>query len=697
MNSTKQRRLLAGVAVCVLGGVMAGVSLARDEGMWLLTSPPRAILKDRYGFEPSAAWLEHMQKAAVRFSTGGSGSIISSDGLVMTNHHVGSDVLAQLSTKSRDLLETGFYARTRGEELRCPDLELNVLWQIKDVTGEVNVGVKDAMSTADAGAARQRAIAGIAKKAQDESKLKCEVVTLYQGARYHLYFYKRYTDVRLVFAPEQAIAFFGGDTDNFEFPRFNLDMCFFRIYENGLPLQPEHFLSWSNGSKEGDLALVVGHPGSTERLYTTDHLRFLRDTLIPERLRQMWRSEVRTQGFMGRSAENQRLGNEDLLGVANGRKAFMGELAGLHDPAVMGGKAAAEAKLREAVRANPEWNKQWGDGWDLVAGAQRDRLAWFRRWFVFERGLRSDLIGYARDIVRHAEETGKPNAERLRDFRDSSLPSLYTQLYSPAPVHEALEVHRMEGALSFMAEMLGAEDPAVLAALGGKSPKARADELVLGTTLKDAAARKKLVEGGSAALAECKDPMIAFWKLMDKESRELRGRFEREVEAVEQAGYAKIAAAKFAVEGENAHPDATFTLRLAFGPIKGYSENAKEVPPYTDFAGLYERYQDRKGQVGFELPERWVRGKGRLDLTTPFNFVCGADIIGGNSGSPVVNTKGEVIGLIFDGNIHSLVGAFQYDDTLNRAVAVDSRAIIEALRKLYDAGPLVEEMQGKLR
>ncbi len=697
MNSTQTRRLLAGLAVCVLSGAMAGGVGARDEGMWLLTSPPRAALKERYGFEPSPQWLEHVQKAAVRFSTGGSGSIISGDGLVMTNHHVGSDVLAQLSTKARNLLETGYYARTRGEELRCPDLELNVLWQIRDVTGEVNAGVKEGMSASDAGEARQRAIADIAKKAQDETKFKCEVVTLYQGARYHLYCYKRYTDVRLVFAPEQEIAFFGGDTDNFEFPRFNLDMCFFRIYEDWLPLQAEHFLSWSTGSKEGDLALVIGHPGSTQRLYTTDHLKFMRDTMIPERLRQMWRSEVRSQIFMGRSAENQRTGAEDFFGVANGRKAFMGELAGLLDPAVMGSKRAEEMRLRDAVRANPEWSKQWGDGWDLIAGAEHARLAWFRRWFVFERGMNSDLIGFARMIVRHAEEVGKPNGERLRDFRDSALASLYTQMYSPAPVHELLEVNRVEGVLLFMAEMLGGEDPLVVQALGGKSPKARAEELVLGTTLKDAAARKKLVEGGSAALAESKDPMIVFWKLLDRESREMRARFEREVEAAEQAGYAKIAAAKFAVEGENTYPDATFTLRLAFGPIKGYQEDGKEIPPYTDFAGLYERYQDRKGQAGFDLPERWLRGKGRLDLTTPFNFVCGADIIGGNSGSPVVNTKGEVIGLIFDGNIQSLVGAFQYDGAQNRAVAVDSRAIIESLRKLYDAGPLADEMQGKSR
>lgn len=685
------------MAVCVLGGVVAGEAAARDEGMWLLTSPPRAMLRERYGFEPSAQWLEHVQKSAVRISSGGSGSFVSSDGLVMTNHHIGSEVLSQLSTKSRDLMETGYYARTRGEELRCPDIEIDVLWRIDDVTNEVNAGVKDGMSTGDAGAARQRAIADIAKKAQDQTKLKCEVVTLYQGARYHLYCYKRYTDVRLVFAPEVEIANFGGDTDNFEFPRFNLDMCFFRVYEDGLPLRAEHFLSWSNGSKEGDLALVMGHPGSTQRLYTTDHLKFLRDTMIPERLRQMWRSEVRSQVFMGRSAENQRLGTEDYLGITNGRKAFMGELAGLLDPAVMGSKAADEKKLRDAVGANPEWSKQWGDGWDLIAKAEHDRLAWFKRWFVFERGMNSDLIGFAKQIVRHAQEVGKPNGERLRDFRDSALASLYTQLYSPAPVHEALELNRVEGVLSFMAEMLGGDDPTVVAALGGKSPKARAEELVLGTALKDAAARKKLVEGGSAALAESKDPMIGFWKLLDKESRELRGRYEREVEAAEQAGYAKIAAAKFAVEGENMYPDATFTLRLAFGPIKGYAENGKEVPPYTDFAGMYERYQDRKGQAGFELSERWLRGKGRLDLTTPFNFVCEADIIGGNSGSPVVNTKGEVIGLIFDGNIQSLVGAFQYDGTQNRAVAVDSRAIIESLRKLYDAGPLADEMQGKSR
>lgn len=693
MNNNTLRGVLGALSI----GVLAGAAYARDEGMWLFTSPPRQILKDRYGFEPSAAWLEHVQKSAVRFSTGGSGSLISADGLVMTNHHVGSDMLVKLSTASRDLLETGYYARTRAEELKCPDLELNVLWKIEDVTAEVNAGVTSGMSDADASTARQRAIAGIAKRAQDDTKLKCEVVTLYQGARYHLYCYKRYTDVRLVFAPEQQIAYFGGDADNFEFPRFNLDASFFRIYEDGLPIQPEHFLTWSAGAKAGDLALVAGHPGSTQRLYTTDHLKFLRDTMLPERLRQLWRAENKAQAFMGRSAENQRIGAEDFLGFSNSRKAFTGQLAGLLDPAIMQSMALEERELREAVAANPAWSKEWGDAWDVIAKAEHDRVGWFRRWFVFERGLRSDLLGYAKDVVRLADELGKPNSDRLREFRDSALPSLYTDLYSPAPVHESLEIERIESSLSLMAEMLGGDDPSVVTALAGKSPRARAEELVLGTSLKDPAARKKLVDGGTSALAESKDPLLAFWRSIDAEARTIHARYESEVEAAEQAGYAKIAAAKFAVEGENTYPDATFTLRLAFGPIEGYEQDGKEVPPFTDFAGLYERFNDRKGQAGFELPERWLRGKGRLDLTTPFNFVCAADIIGGNSGSPVINTKGELIGLIFDGNIQSLVGAFKYDGTLNRAVAVDSRAIIESLRKLYDAGPLVDEIMGKER
>lgn len=678
-----------------LAGLLCGGARA-DEGMWLLNKPPLQTLKTKYGFEPTAAWLEHVQRSAVHFGTGGSGSIISADGLVMTNHHVGSDMLDKLSTKEINLLETGFYAKTRDAEPKCPDLELKVLWTITDVTDRVMGAVKPGASGAEANAARRQTMSEIEKECTDKTGLHGEVVTLYKGGKYQLYAYKTFTDVRLVFAPEQSAAFFGGDTDNFEFPRYNLDICLFRIYENGKPIKPEHFLKWSPaGSKEGDLAIVIGHPGSTSRLYTMDHLKFARDRELPLRLAGLWRSEVQYQCFNGRDAENAREGSEDLFGVANSRKALMGQLGGLLDPAVIARKAGAEKKLRDAVNAKPEWKSQWGNAWEKLAGALKAREAWHARYTVLWRGLRSELFVDALELVRLADELPKPSGERLREYRDSALDSLYLGLYSPAPIHDNLEIFKIASGLSYLAETLGADDPTVWIALAGKSPQARAEELVKGTTLKDVGVRKKLAAAGKSGVDASKDPLIRLAASLDYEARALRKQYEDTYEAVERDAYTQIAAAKFAVEGENTYPDATGTLRMAFGPVKGYQEEGRTVAPYTTLGGTFVRYEERKGQPGFELPKSWLERKDKLDAKVPFNFVCAADIIGGNSGSPVINTAGEVIGLIFDGNVQSLPGAFVYDDTQNRAVAVDSRGIVEAIKKIYDAGDLVKEMTGK--
>ncbi len=679
----------------VLSLALAAVALAvpalADEGMWLPNRLPNAYLKKTYGFEADSQWLEHVQKTAVRFSTGGSGSIVSPEGLVMTNHHVASDMLAKLSTPERDLLDVGFHATEPAEELQCPDLELMVLWEIEDVTDRVKGAATADMNAAQANTARRQMMSTIEKESKDSTNLHSEVVTLYQGGRYHLYRYQRYTDVRLVFAPEQEAAFFGGDTDNFEYPRYCLDVAFFRIYENGQPLQPDHYLDWSAaGSNDGDLAFVVGHPGSTRRLYTTDHLAFLRDVEQVGALNRLWRAEVKLQEFSGRSAENERIAKDMLFGVANGRKARTGRLAGLLDPALMDRKAADERALREAVNANPQWKKDWGDAWDQIAEAQRIHNEFYERRAAI--GVSSDLFGKALTILRLAEELPKPSAERLREYRDSNLESVYLDLYSPAPIYDNFEIFRIESSLSYMAESLGADDPLVRAALAGKSPRDRAAELVQGTRLGDVAVRRTLAEGGTAAIAAANDPMIELARALDAESRSLRQRYEDEVESRQRDGYAKIAAAKFAVQGESVYPDATFTLRISYGPVAGWEEAGEMVPAFTQFGGLYERWTQRGGTGEFSLPERFIERKDKLDLSTPYNFVFKGDIIGGNSGSPVLNRAGEVIGLVFDGNIHSLPGDMIYDERVNRAVAVDSRAIIEALGALYDAEHLVAEL-----
>jgi hypothetical protein len=674
--------------------VAAGAAVA-DEGMWLFNHPPSKELKEKYGFDATKAWLEHLQKSCVRFSTGGSGSIVSPNGLVMTNHHVGADILFKLSTPEKDLIANGFYAKTAAEEVPCPDLELVCLWEIVDVTDRVEAAAKSATNAAESGLAKRQEMSKIQDESFKTTKLKSEVVTLYQGGRYHLYRYKRYTDLRLVFAPEKQAAFFGGDPDNFEYPRYDLDCCFFRIYdEGGQPLKPEHYLAWSkNGCAENDLVFVAGHPGRTERLYTADHLKYLRDVRYPKALARLWRREVQLKNFSDRSEEWRRIAEDEFFGVQNSRKAFTGLIAGLQDPSMIEARAASDHKLMAFVWSKPELAAKWGNAWEQVAKAQDVARELYARNSAIN-GVGSELFGIARHLVRLADEKPKPSSERLAEYSDGSLPTLEFQLFSPAPIYTDLEIERVQSGLSLMAEWLGYDDRIVQTALDGKSPRARAEEVIQGTTLADVAARRALYEGGKAAIDASKDPLIRFAKLLDPEARALRKRLEDEVDGPQREAYAKIASAKFLAEGEDVYPDATFTLRLSYGTVKGYDEGGKHVAPFTKLGGLYQRSADRGGLPPFDVPKRWMERKSAVDQDTPYDFVSTCDIIGGNSGSPVVDRSGAVVGLIFDGNIQSLPLDIAYSDVEARAVAVDSRAMIEAITKIYDAAPLAHEMLG---
>lgn len=669
-------------------------SATADEGMWLFNQPPRQELMDRYGFNPTDKWLAHLQKSAVRFNSGGSGSFVSADGLVMTNHHVGADSLHKLSSADRDLLETGFHAKTRAEELKCVDLELNVLLEIEDVTDRVNAAVKPGMSAAKAHEARRAVINTIEKQSFDKTGLRSDVVTLYQGGRYNLYRAKKYTDVRLVFAPEKDIAFFGGDPDNFEYPRWDLDVCFFRVYENGKPVTPPDHLRWSKaGAVDEELIFVAGHPGRTDRLNTVAHLEFLRDVVFPNLLDVIRRREVNLNIYGDRGLENGRRARDELFGYQNARKARLGGLAGLQNPAIIEAKRKQERALREAVDADPKLRDVRG-AWDEVIAALKAWDKIYVDYTLYERSMafNCELYSIARSLVRLSEETTKPNAQRLREYAEAGLDSLKQQLFSAAPVYPDLETAKLADSLSYLLQKAGAENAFVKQIMANMSPQARAAQLVSGTKLADVDVRKKLAAGGTSAIESSDDPMIALARTVDPQARKARKFYEDKVEEPLRQAYAKIARAKFAIEGTSTYPDATFTLRLAFGQVKGYEEQGKQIPPWTTIGGAYQHAADHGNTPPFRLPPSWIRDKSKLNLETPMNFVSTADIIGGNSGSPVVNREGEVVGLIFDGNIQSLVLDFAYTDQIARAVSVHSSVIVEALRKVYNANELADEL-----
>ncbi len=686
------------LCIACLSAFSAGGWARADEGMWVFNNLPLDTLQSRHGFQPPPGWVEHLQASAVRFNNGGSGSFVSADGLIMTNHHVGSDALAKLGTAERDIYRDGYLAKSRSEELKTPDLELNVLVSIEDVTDQVNAAIKPDTDPAEASVLRRQAIAGIEQKSLEETGLRSDVVTLYQGGQYHLYRYKKYTDVRLVFAPEFDIAFFGGDEDNFEYPRYDLDVCFFRAYENDAPAQVEHFLSWSpDGSRDGDLVFVAGHPGRTSRLNTLASLEYLRDHALPRTMKYINSLEAFLIDYGKKGDEQLRQSKEDLFGIQNSRKAYLGRQGGLENPEFMKSKKDAEEALRAAIAADPVKRQAYAEAWERIEQAQATAAELAMTYTMLEQGraFNSQYFQTARTLVRMAAELAKPNADRLREYGEAGLESLRFRLFADTPIFDEFEQAKLAPSQGFWAQAMP-DDPLVQKVLRGRDPATVASELVSGTKLGDVAYRKQLAEGGMDAITASEDPMIKLALAVDAEARAIRKQREDKVESVETAEYARIAKAIFEQLGDSVYPDATFTLRLAFGTVKGYEIDSQFVPPYTTFGGAFDHERLHNAAPPYKLPESWHKAKdeGRLPLETPFNFVSTADIIGGNSGSPVVNREGQVVGLIFDGNIQSLVLDFGYEDVVSRAVSVDSRAIATALKTVYQADALYKELTG---
>lgn len=673
---------------CLFTVLALGVSRVEgDEGMWLFNDLPVGLLKERYGFEPSAEWTDHLMKSSVRFNVGGSASFISSTGLVLTNHHVGSDTLYKLSTPERNIMDVGFLARTPDQELKAPDLELNQLVNIKDVTEAVKESVTDKMTTEQAVAARRAIIAKIEKEALDTSGLKSTVTALYGGGRYHLYQYKKYTDVRLVWAPETAIAFFGGDADNFEYPRYCLDATIFRVYEDGEPAKIEHFLKWSDsGPVEDDVVFVSGNPGRTSRIFTMDALRYQRDHYQPYALSGLRRQEILLQQYGLRSQENARRARDDLFSIQNSRKARLGMLAGLQDPQIQADKAQAEKALLDAVRADPNL-ESLASAWHTISETTKKRAELLGKGVA----VNCQLYRMALELVQMAEEDQKPSGERLPEFSDAGRESLLLQLFSEAPIYLDLEQVLLADSIAKTLEQRGFDDPLCQQILNGRNPSDLAAELIGGTSLQSVEYRKKLADGGIQAIRNNQDPLIILARITNPRIHRIRT-ITDQLDELDKQAYAKIAEAKFAIEGTSSYPDATFTLRLAFGPVKGYEQDGQQIPAWTHLGGAFEHELKHKGQADYSLPDSWRKAEPNLAKSTPFNFVCTADIIGGNSGSPVVNREGELVGLIFDGNIQSLSGNYVYSDKQARAVSVHSSAIREALRTVYGADNIIREL-----
>jgi V8-like Glu-specific endopeptidase len=689
MNKTHSRTLIHGALGIVLA---AGVALAlagparAEEGVWTFDKPPSKALQAKYGFVPRPEWLDALRLSAVNFG-GASGSFVSANGMVLTNHHVVLSCLQILSSEANDLVKNGFLARAQAEERACPGMELRRLESTEDVTTKVRSAVKSKDDTL-ANQERNVAIAALENECKAKTGQRCEMVTLYRGAAYQLYRYKTWDDVRLVFAPEARIGFFGGDPDNFVYPRFDLDFALVRVYEQGQPVKPKSYLRWARaGVGEGELVFAAGHPYSTDRLVTLAQLAFDRDVRYPLMLASAKRHRKELQAYSARSPEAERRAAENLFGTENWLKSMLGEYKSLQEPGLMVAKAEDEARLRKAFVAEAGRS----DPWTTVEVATRKEGGQIKAAWVVGYGY-GTLFDTAGKIVELANETALPETDRLPAYRASKVPRLVLRLTADEPYYKDLEIARLAGYWQEAIDILGKDDPFVVRVLGNKTPLAAATEVIEGTRIDRADERKKLIDGGKAATAASTDPLIVLARDIYPMRRPLAKFHEIEVETPTLRAGDDLEKLRFKLFATDAYPDATGSLRLSYGTVRGYDADGVLMPFQTNFAGLYARSFAFGGKPPFDLPQRWLDKQRSLDLATPLNFVTTLDIIGGSSGSPVVNRNGELVGLIFDGNLEGLGGRFVYTDEKARSIAVDSRAIVEALVKVYGAEALAAEM-----
>jgi len=676
-------------------------ALRADEGMWTFDNVPTKQIKARYGFEPDAAWLKRLQLATLRFP-GGTGSFVSKDGLVITNHHVGRDAIQQVSTAKADYIKNGFTAATRDKEVKVPGLELMMLVATENVTAKVNAGVTPGMPEQEALKARRTALSELRKAEETKTGLTCEPVTLYQGGEYWLYSYRKFKDVRLVAAPEVQVASFGGDPDNYSYPRWNLDYALFRVYENGKPFKAEAYLPFTKTPlKAGDLTLISGHPGTTFRGQTLAQMRYAKEVGIPFQLAWLARQRKALEAYAKTSPEATRTSADVIYGISNGQKRLTGQLLGLMKPESLELVSAREMELRAAVAKDSGLQERIGGSWDRIAQSVEIQKSLLKEFTCTgTRGCAT--LGHALTLVRILEEGAKPSNQRLPEYSDGSVKATRDRLLSPRPIELGLDEARLGWMLTEAREQLGATHPLVQSLLNGQFPEAVAKQAFAGTKLQDPAFRKQLLEGGREALASHADPMLVLARKLDPFQRSIQKQWDEQVQSVYGEHGGRIAQARFAIHGKSQYPDATFTLRLSWGPVATYpTGSGTKAQPFTTFLGMFDRHLGWGGNSAaaedgsWTLPERWLKAQAKLKLETPFNFIYGCDTVGGNSGSPVVNAKGEFVGINFDSVFEGQGGYYVYDADTKRAVAADSRAILESLRKVMKGGHLVQELGGR--
>ena len=696
MSFLKSMKKSVAVAFALVFGTLCAPSAHAEPGMWTLDHLPKVAMEKDLGWSPSADWTQKAMLGAARLAGGCSASFVSKDGLVLTNHHCAAQCIEEISDASHNYLKDGFLAKSRAQERSCPAMEVNRLEKITDVTDKVK-GATQNLSGTEFQKAKNAVEANLTAEcaAKEKEKIRCDVVSLYHGGQYKLYQYHRFQDVRLVFAPEQAMAFFGGDPDNFNFPRFDLDMAMVRVYEGGQPAAVTQFFPLNaKGPQAGEPVMTVGHPGSTQRELTVAQLQARRDSLALNTLPRLSQMRGMLIEFGELGEEQKRIATESLFGVENSYKALHGQLEALLTPGLLERKATEEAELQRFVAQNPALKKEVGDAWQQIAKAEKlaKNIRPIYSQFEGAAAFQSRYFSMARALVRGAVERAKPNAERLPEYNESALPQLQARLFSEAPIYPEFENLLLTFSLTKAREVLGADDEHIKQILGNESPANMAKDLMARTQLGDIQVRHALWDGGLSAVMQSQDPFIQLALKVDPIARALRTRYEKEVDSVVTKNSEKIAKARFALWGDRQAPDATFTLRLSYGRVKGWQEGGRAIAPFTTLGGAYTR---ATGAEPFKLTDAWLAAKDRLNLATPFNFVSTNDIIGGNSGSPVLNRQGELVGLVFDGNLPSLGGAYWFDAAVNRAVAVDSAAIIETMNQIYGAQDLTREMLGQ--